>query len=200
MITMEFDEMKRIWDSQNSEPLYTFNEKALHNRILSKKEKGRHIANASELLSVVAYAIAGCFVLGMNLYQRSANIFMYVLAAWMLGSARYLLISRSRRIKQHDRFDRSMYGDLKHAIAVATYQVRLSQYMRWNILPIGILTLLGMWESGKSVWLVAAIPIFFALVYYAAGWEHRIYKSRKRELEVLQSKLETEASTDRPSH
>ena len=75
---------------------------------------------------------------------------MYILSAWMLGSALYLLVSRIRRIKANHRFDRSMRGDLTHAISVATYQVRLSRLMRWNILPIGILTLLGVWSSGKS--------------------------------------------------
>src|SRR4051812_47574418 len=43
MITMEFDEMKKIWDSQNNEPLYAINEKALYNRILSKKKQAHHI-------------------------------------------------------------------------------------------------------------------------------------------------------------
>ncbi len=36
MITMEFDEMKKIWDAQNNQPLYVIDEKALHNRIQSK--------------------------------------------------------------------------------------------------------------------------------------------------------------------
>jgi hypothetical protein len=73
---------------------------------------------------------------------------------------------------------------------VATYQVRFSQLMRWNILPIGIFSLLGVWESGKSVWQTVGILIIFVLGHYAAGWELSIYKARKRELEILQNKLE----------
>ena len=34
---MEFDELKKIWDSQNNEVLYAINEKALHDRIRTKK-------------------------------------------------------------------------------------------------------------------------------------------------------------------
>ena len=43
------------------------------------------------------------------------------------------------------------------------------------------------------------ILIFFVLTGYASGWEHRIYKARKRELEILQGKLENEDPGDRPS-
>ena len=191
---MEFDEMKKIWDAQNNEPLYVINEKALHNRILSKKKQAYHITNISELLAIIAYIGAGCSIL-----MQSGNVFMYLLAALMFGSGLYSLVSRIRRIRGIYRFDRSMLGDLHHAISLATYQVRFSQLMRWNILPMGIFTLLGVWEVGKSVWMAVGILVFFVLVYYAAGWEHNLYKARKCELEILQNKLENEELSDRSS-
>ena len=123
---------------------------------------------------------------------------MYILAVWMLISALYLLVSRTRRISGNRRFDRSLRGDLTHAISMATYQVHLSRLMRWNILPIGILTLLGIWDHGKPAWIIVGILLFFVLANYAGGWEHRIYKARKRELEILQDKLENENSGDCP--
>jgi hypothetical protein len=199
MITMEFEEMKKIWDSQNNEPLYGINEKALHNRILSKKKQARHITNISELLSIIAYTGTGCVVIAVNLFNQSGSILMYILSAWMLTSALYLLVSRIRRINGKHRFNRSMRGDLTHAISMATYQVRLSQLVRWNIFPIGILTLLVVWDSGKSLWVAVGILIFFLLTNYASGWEHGIYKARKRELEVLQEKLENEDPGHLPS-
>jgi hypothetical protein len=192
MITMEFEEIKKVWDSQNNEPIYGVNEKALHHRILSKQNQAHHITNISELLSIFTNIGTGCLILGMNLFKQSGSIFMYILSAWMFGVALYSLVSRVRRIKEGNRFDRSMLGDLEYAISLATYQVRLSQLMRWNSLPIGILILLGVWDGGKSVWIAVGILVFFVLVNYAAGWEHRIYKTRKRELETLHSKLENE--------
>jgi uncharacterized membrane protein YqjE len=54
---------------------------------------------------------------------------------------------------------------------------------------VGILVLLGFWEGEKSIWVAAGILIFFVLANYAASWEHNIYKSRKRELEMLRQKL-----------
>ena len=196
---MEFEELKKIWDSQNNEPLYGFNEKALHNRILSKKRQAYHITNASELLGIIVNIGAGTFILGVTSFKQSGNISMYLLSVWMLMSGLYFLVSRIRRIRGDYRFDRSMRGDLNHAISVAAYQVRLSQLMRWNIVPIGILTLMGVWGGGKSLWLAVGILIFFVVANYAAGWEHGIYKARKRELEILQNKLENEELSDRPS-
>lgn len=190
---MEFEEMKTIWDTQNREPLYVINEQALHNRILSKKRTVSHIANISELLCIIAMGGTGCLALVVNLFKKqNQSIAMYVLAAWMLGCGFYCLISRVRRIKGNGRFDRSMRGDLQHALAVASYQVRFSQLMRWNIVPIGILTLIAVWDSEKSGWIALGIGCFFALTYYAGGWEHNIYKNKKRELEILQHKLTNE--------
>ncbi|WP_373520935.1 hypothetical protein [Aquiflexum sp.] len=182
--------MKTIWDSQNNEMLFGINEQAMHNLIQSKMEKGKHITNTSELLMVVVNIIAGSFVLGMNVFKGNENIFMYLLSAWMFGTAFFLLASRVRRIGASKKFDRTMLGDLEQAISVATYQVRFSFLGRWNILPIGSLVALGLWDSGKSMWILAAFIIFFILTNYASGWEHRIYEGRKRELENLKSKLE----------
>jgi len=63
-----------------------------------------------------------------------------------------------------------MSGDLDHAISIATYQVRISQIMRWNVLPIGALTLLGLWEGGKPLWIALLVLLFFSLTYFASGW------------------------------
>jgi len=191
-MSMEFEELQQIWNSQDKQPLYVINEEALHRRIEAKKRTTYHITNTTELLLIIVNFVSGSFILGMNFTSQRENTFMYVLAAWMFGTALYSLGSRMLRIRGSNRFDRSMRGDLNYAISVATYQVRLSQLMRWNILPIGALSLLGMWDGGKSVWAAIAILMFFLLAYFASGWEHNIYKSKKRELEVLQSKLENE--------
>lgn len=188
---MEFEELQQIWNSQNSKPMYALNEDALHRRIDTKKNQASHITNISELLGIIANACSGIFIVGMNLYNRSQNIFLYAMAAWMLGTSFYFLVSRIRRKKTGNQFDRSLRGDLAYAISMSTYQVRISLLMRWNILPIAILILLGMWDGGKSIMLAAVLLLFFVLVYFASGWEHNIYKSRKRELETLQSRLDS---------
>jgi hypothetical protein len=189
---MEFEELKKIWNAQDNQPLYAINEKAMYNLILSKKKQAHHITNISELLLIFVNLSSGIMVLGMNYFKQSGNISLYILSAWMLGSALYTLVCRIQRIKGNKEFDRSMSGDLGHAISVATYQVRISQIMRWNILPIAALTVLGLWEGEKPIWIAIVVTLFFALTYFAGGWEHSIYKRKKRELEILQKKLDTE--------
>ncbi|MFD2933392.1 hypothetical protein [Spirosoma flavum] len=197
---MEFDELQKIWNSQTNEPLWVINENALHNRILAKKEQARHIANFSELLLIFVNAGTGIFVLGLNFFKRPESLVMYLMAAWMFATALYVLASRIRRLKSENKFDRSMLGELNHALEMATYQVRLSGLMRWNIVPIGTLSLLGIWESGKSIGIAVGILAFAALSYFAGGWEHRVYVAKKRELATLQKKLlHEEISSDQSS-
>ena len=188
---MEFEELQQIWDTQNNQPLFAINENALHKRIVSKKYQVIHIARFSEWLTMIVNTAAGGFILWNNFIKQD-TILLYILAAWMFGSALYVLINRIRRISSQQRFDRSVLGDLKHAIATASYQVRLSIIMRWNILPIGLLILLSFWEAGKSVWITLGAILFFMLVFYASGWELNIYKAKKQELELLLKKLQQE--------
>ncbi|MBN8822295.1 MULTISPECIES: hypothetical protein [unclassified Spirosoma] len=187
---MEFDELQKIWDSQNQRPMYMINEDALHNRIHTKKAKASHITNASEWLLMVVNAGAGCVLFGLTASKAGSTIFMYLLAGWMLITALAVLVSRIRRLQRENRFDRSLVGELDHAIAMTTYQVRLSQLMRWNNLPIALLIIAGLLEGGKPLWFAFALVIFFILVNFASGWEHRFYQSRKLELETLQRKLQ----------
>jgi hypothetical protein len=193
MIIMEFEELRKIWDAQNNQPLYAINEKAMYNLILSKKKQAYHITNISELLLIFVNLGTGLMILAMNLFRQSVNISLYVLSAWTLATALYTLVRRTQRIKGNQQFDRSISGDLNHAISMASCQVRISQIMRWNILPIATLTFLGLWEGGKPIWIAIIVLLFFALTYYAGGWEHNIYKRKKRELEILQKKLGNES-------
>lgn len=191
---MEFDQLQKIWDAQNNQVLYTLNEEAMYNHILQKKRQGYHISHISEMALIGVNAATGVMILIMNATRTQTSIALYGLGAWMLGCAIYVLAGRIRRIRGERRFDRSMRGDLAHALSIATYQVHLSQSMRWNVLPIGLLLALGMWETGKPVWISIVSTAFLLLTYFASGWEHNYYKNRRRNLETLQARLEEEVS------
>lgn len=181
--------MKKIWDTQNNEMLYAIDEQALHNRILSKKQRASYTANISELLLMIVNCFAGIFIFILGWTKPGGNIFLYLMATWMLLTVVYMLISRIRRQREGKKFDRTLLGDLNHALATATYQVRISRLMRWNNLPILILLLSSIWENEKGVWVIVFVFFFFSLGYYLSGKELNIYVVRKRELEVLHEKL-----------
>jgi hypothetical protein len=188
---MEFEELQKIWNTQNNQPMYTINEQALHKRILAKKSQAFHITRFSEWLLIIVYTTVTGVIFWNNFTgQRSA--FMFILSAWMFACVIYVSIHRLHRIRGQKQFDRTMLGDLQHALSMASSQVRLARIMRWNTLPTGMLILLSFWENGISVWIVVAAAVFFILVFYASGWEYNIYKRKKQELEALLAKLEQE--------
>lgn len=189
---MEFDELQKIWDTQNKQPLYVINEQALHNRIVAKKHQVVHIAVVTEWILIIANAISGSFVLQQNYTGRRSLVFAYLLAAWLLVTALYMLVNRIRRMRKQKQFNRSLSGDLQYALTTAVYQVRISRIMRYNVLPIGLLVLLSVWEGGQSVWFLVAVALFFALVFIASGWEMGAYRNKVKELQTLQQKLQEE--------
>ena len=187
---MEFEEIQEIWDLQKKQSMYTINERELHGLILIKKKQAARLANATELMQIIVNTGAAAFVFEQNYFSLKGKFFLYLMAAWMLATAVFILAGRLRRIKHGKSFDQSMRGSLEHAIADATYKVRISQLMRWNIIIIAVIIVLGMFEGGQSIWIIAGTAIFFGITYYASGYEHHCYLSRKRELLSLYEKLE----------
>jgi hypothetical protein len=180
MITMEFEEMKKVWSKQDNEPLYVINEAALWKSISIKRDKGLHITNVSELLSIVVNLGVGALVLATG---------MFFLAAWMIVVGIYCLVGRIRRRMGEQQFDRTMLGDLDHAVSIANYQVRFSGLMRWNIIPVALLILWSLWGKEDSVELMIGMILFFAITFYATGWEHNFYKRRRTQIVELREML-----------
>lgn len=188
---MEFEEMKKIWDAQNNKPLYVIDEKALHNRIQSKMNTLRHFTSVSDWLLILINLGTGAILLGNNPIITASNIFLALEAIWMFGIVAYLVISSIRRIKASRQFDRSIHGDLDHAISLATYQMRIAQIIRWNFVPMGIIMILSGWESGKLMKVGAVILVSYTLAFYLTSKGYQANKKRKLELQSLKEKLET---------
>lgn len=186
---MEFDEMKKIWDSQNNQSLFILDEAAMNHRITEKKKAASHITNFSEMLLIGVNGTAGIFLLVMNLFSDRISLWLNAMAGWTIITAVYVLVNRIKRISRQNIFDRSMLGDLDYAISMARYQVRLSGLMRWNIIPVGACLVFSVWETGKSVWIAVVTLVLLGVVHFASGWEHNYYVRRRRELEVLRTKL-----------
>ena len=189
---MNLEHLQQIWDVQNNQPLYAVSEKALYDHIISKKRQASHISASSELIIILVNVLAGVSILWVNSLGSGGSVALYALAGWMLICGLYFIFSRIRRMRTDKVFDRSMAGDLRHAISTTSYQVQISQLMRWNALPIGALLMLGVWEIHKPLWVVGLIIGIFAVAYYATRWEHSIYVARKRELQTLKNRLESE--------
>jgi len=187
---MEFDELKKIWDAPNNQHLYVLDEQALHKRIESRMNTVRRLTNITDWVLILVNLGAGGILIGLNTVNTVANLFMYVEAAWMFVTVVYFTIGHIRRVKAGRRFDRSLHGDLDHAIFLANYRIRLDQVILWNLLPMGAIMILSGWEAGKLLKVSAVILASYALAFYVTSKGHRANKRRKRELQALKEKLE----------
>ncbi len=188
---MEFDEMKKVWDAQNNQPVYNIDEKALLDRIQSKMDIVLRATSISEWCLILINLIVGIVLLNRDPF-RSGNIFLSIEAGWMFLVVVYLAINRSRRIKASRQFDRSVRGDLDHSISLLDYQMRISQIVSWNLLPLGLIMIGAGWESGK-LWKVSlVILISFSLALYVTRAGYRSNKKRKRILLELKEKLDAD--------
>ncbi|MEJ0034293.1 MAG: hypothetical protein WDO15_29925 [Bacteroidota bacterium] len=179
---MTFDDIKKVWDMQSNETMYAINESTMRKNIVSKKEKGIHITNVSELLSIVANLGSGTLIMMMG----KSNLYLLILSLWMLATGTYCLVARIKRLRGKKKFDRTMLGDLDHAIDIASYQVRFSSLLRWTIIPIALLIVLS--KTDSLLWIVSLL-LFFAITFYASGWEHNYYKRRLGNLLKLRENL-----------
>jgi len=187
---MEFDELKKIWDAQNNTPMYAINEETLHKQIHSRKDRTIRLVNLSEIGLIIINLAVGSFLFWDSITDNE-GIYSYLIAAFMLFSAGYLIVSRIRRQREKNRFDRSMLGDLDHAIANADRLIVLSRkVIWWYNLPILLLLILKLTQAQSSwlTWLLIAMA--FTLAYLLGRWElNRCHLPRKESLEALRNTL-----------
>ena len=189
MITMEFDELQKIWDTQNNKPMYVINEEALHRRIRSKKHKASYASNITELGLVLIAVVTSCYL--FLKHAGSGDFFAILPGVALLLTAVYVILSRFRRKQYERQFDQSMLGDLDHAISNVEFEVRRSKtFIWWYIIPIAIPVFLNMYLKEVSLWKWALIIGCFILSYVVVQFGlNRAQLPRKRSLQALRKKL-----------
>lgn len=192
---MEFDELKKIWDTQNNEPMYVINEDALHRRVQSKKRAAAKKANWMEVILIAANLFAGLMLLGAVLFRgKEHESFIYIMMALMLTTPFFLLYKRYNRKKSENNFALTMIGELQHAISNASYTVTLSRTSQFYFMGIALLVVLSLiFDKDASLMSIIGISLFFVFTLFASRWEHNFYVRKKKELIKLKEKLEVEA-------
>lgn len=190
---MEFEDMKRIWDTQNNEPVYAINEETLRRRIAGKKKHTRRATSLTELIVIVANILAAGIIIISGIMEGEHSTFAYLAAAVMLLIAIFMTVSRIRRMKAQDRFESSILGDLDHAIANAQYQVWFSRTVRWGLFPIAAFTTLAVWDDGTAWWKLLLVLGFFVLTYFLSGKEYEWIVRKKNKLVALRDNLQRES-------
>ncbi|MEQ8303516.1 MAG: hypothetical protein RIB47_09000 [Cyclobacteriaceae bacterium] len=188
---MKFEDMKKIWDEQAQEQVYAINEEKLHDNIRSRKRSTSQLVNRIELFLIGVNGFVGAGLLTLNVIDREKGLFYgLALGIVLMAMAVLIVIWRNRRLKDEKKFDRTMLGDLEHAISNATYQARLSHVMLLMVIPVFAFTILAAWLEQKPIEVLAVIALLFVAATVLGRWEHRsIHVKRKKRLVAMRDML-----------
>ncbi len=190
---MQFNDLQKIWDSQNSKPMYVIREEVLHEKVLAKARKAGRTANSTEWILILTGLIAAGILVYFDFVKDEGNTFSFISVILFSLITVYGIINRFLRKNKTESFDRSVLGDLEHAISVSEYQVSLSKGMLYGFWPaVFIISLLNLIMSDKPLWYSLIFGILFIGASFLSRWEHRCYINRRDELRQLKEKL-TEA-------
>lgn len=196
---MEFEEIKRIWDKQKNEPLYTIDESALHRQVLRKNRDIRRFASQTEWgIFLIALLLAAFMILqGSN----DNEIYKFPQAAIFLVVAGYIFWDRRRRLKNEGPSDRSLLGDLEQAIRTTDYSIKRQRaFVFWFLIPSAITVLINqIYAYQRKTWWALLLVVFaFGLAYWVTKKELRCkLLPKKRNLQTLRNLLvEKETEVD----
>uniref|UniRef100_UPI004047488D hypothetical protein n=2 Tax=Roseivirga sp. TaxID=1964215 RepID=UPI004047488D len=187
---MEFEEMKKIWDTQNNKPLYAIDEDALHKRVKAKQISTKRVTNKTEIALIAANLCAGGFIGVSNYMKGSTNLVAIAMGLMMLITGAYLIFLRYRRIQRDQQVDTSVLGDLDNALENINYRVNLSRSMIWYALLVALFTLYSVIDSEKSTVFILLVSAFFVVGLLLSRWEYRhCHVGRRNQLLALKQKL-----------
>ncbi|WP_425390810.1 hypothetical protein [Ekhidna sp.] len=187
---MEFDEMQKIWNEQKGETMYAINESALHKSISRKKTAASKRINVVEIMLMIINSTVS-IVLFTDAIMDKEGPWDYAGAIIMALTVVFLLYFRNKRKKKENTFDRTMMGELDHAISNSGSMVRIATLMiYYYLIPVGIFTFGKMLYFGADIekWLL--IIGMFALAFFLVRWERKaMHIPRKQSLISLKKKL-----------
>lgn len=187
---MKFNDLQKIWDSQNNKPMYVIREEVLHQKVLAKARKAGRTANTTEWILILTGLIAAGILVYFDFIKDEGNTFSFISVVLFSLITVYGLINRILRKNKAENFDRSVLGDLEHALSISEYQVSLSKGMLYGFWPaVFSISLLGLIMSDKPIWYSIIFGLLFIGVSFLSRWEHRCYINRRDELRQLKEKL-----------
>lgn len=215
---MEFSEMKKIWDSQNQEPLYAMNEAALHSIVQRKNEEWNRCLARCFGLEIGVGLFCAVLMLVYGLILASGNQ-SWVIKPWKSGIvpsgwhylglfvagliwfyyAAYMYRARKRQQRRVELFDSSLQGDLDRALSQTEFEMTMIRDNAWRgLAPVWVAALLWMvvlfhLKGASLLTYVMVIAAAFVLLAIVLARKQRLIKKRylprQRELESLRAKL-----------
>ncbi|MEQ8471493.1 MAG: hypothetical protein RIC35_09915 [Marinoscillum sp.] len=181
--------MKKIWNADSQQHAYAIDENVMHEKIIRKKHGSSKTVNRMEWILMIANVLAGTAILVKVLVRDINNPYLFAMVAVMYLSTAYIFWRRQVRLRDENQFDRTMLGDLDHAIRNATYRERLSLLAFGYAIPFFILIWVAAYHDDKSIYYLIGIPILFIITILASVIEHRTIHMRYRKRLVSMKKM-----------
>lgn len=187
---MEFDELQKIWNEQKGETMYVIDQQALHNSVGRKKDAASKRINKVEIGLILINSIVVTILL-VDAIVNKEGFWDYAGAGIMALTVVFLLFFRMKRKQKENTFDRSLIGELDHAIANSDSIIQITTMMiSYYIIPIAIFSFSKMiyFDASLEKWLLTIG--MFALAFFLVRWERKVcHIPRQRNLLSLKRKL-----------
>ena len=186
---MEFEELRKIWDEQKGETMYVINEATLHRSVTRKKNVASRRINKVEIM--VSLINGGSAIFLFVLALRGSHQWGFVTGGLLAATVIYIQFFRWRRRQAENTFDRSMLGELDHAISNANAIIRFNYLMMVAyLIPLALLSLTKMIVVGASWEKWFLMIVAFSLSIFLVRWEQKACNlPRKKQLLALKKKL-----------
>jgi hypothetical protein len=190
---MDFEEMKMIWDTQNAEPLYAVNERALRHSVRGKTRRLKRIIVFFETsVLVTTVGLSAMYLISPLL--RGQQYERFVSAAILLGAAAYFFVGISSRRRREAGFEPSLLGEIDKGLWQVRHHVSRARGVRWSLLtPLTLAVVLDWVLPIGDVHLEWPFLLFLLLMALSAwGIEYEIrycYLPKERKLVALRRML-----------
>ena len=182
--------MQKIWNADSQQYAYAIDEDAMYQRIQRKRRGSRRAVNKMEWGLMGVNILAGSLVLVKNILMDIHNPYVYGMTAILYVASAYIFWRRQQRLAGENQFDRSISGDLDHAIRNAQYRERLSFMAFFYAVPMFTLLFWMAYQDDKSVIFLVGIGVFFVLTIVLSIFEHRyIHMRYRKRLEAMKKML-----------
>jgi len=189
---MNFEEMKKIWDTQNNRTMYAIDEPALLKIVKGKiNHVNREIDKTEIGLIMINFVVISVHLFKVFEYGITLNRMLIIVVASLISI--YIYVRRINRKKQEGRFDRALLGDLDYAIYNVKYHIHLGKtFIWWYILPFGLIIFIKMILNfdSKPIWFWIGQGVMFLVAYFVTQWGAiKCHIPKWRSLEALRNTL-----------
>ena len=192
MNMIDFEDIQKVWDKQKGVTMFTIDEASLHSGITRKKNAAQRKISRNEITVSLINGIVSIVFLTAAL--QGQHNWAFLSGGLMAATVIYIQYFRRKRKQAENMFDRTMLGELDHAISNAKSIIRFNYFMIIGLLmPLSVIYISKMiaesatWEK----WIITIGMFLFAL--FLSNWEQKSCNMpRKEQLLILKKKLAEE--------